>query len=296
MSRGFAHFAGCQTEGFCAALLCLVLETDPYASAALVGLVELSLGLEPGGLGALRGVRRLDRPEDTQTADLALAFLTREVFVLVRTRGQLNSPHAECSGESRTQPLLLGPTRLTNQLRAASRPALLWATLLHKLRASPNALTEQAVEHWENIVERTFGLNDAPFTGIDLAVQTVACLRELMRACAADVGERADEADLHLTGWTGNTARHEGWRWHGLSVPLAGPRGRRIGIYHYVEAPPENQYCEGTTWLELYTDDLNESFCFVEFNPTDLSAAALDAVRAAFFARWQDETERRSRG
>lgn len=293
MSRGFAHFEGSHTDGFCAALLCLVLESDPHASAALVGLVELSLGLEPGALGALRGARRLERADESADADLVLRFETREVFLQVRTRGQRPGPPADDPGVSPAQPLLLGPTRLTAPLRAGSRPALLWTTLLHKLRSSPSPLTQQAVEHWEGVVERTFGLNDTPFTGIDLAVQTVACLRELLRACAADIGERADEAELHLTGWAGNTAQHGGWRWHGLSVPLEGQRGRRVGIYHYIESPPENQYCEGTTWLELYTDDVNESFCFVELNPTDLSAASLDAVRAAFYARWQDETARR---
>lgn len=310
MDIGFGHFDRSHTENFSASVLCLLLEVEPAARAAVVTLIREAVARpDLPALGELVFVSREDRldPSETrawQRADLSLRF-EGGVLVLVEVKAHSWWPvehvrtqlaeQAASAGHVRDRQapfavVLLAPTGLAAQVRARGVPAISWATLCRALRATPSPLALKAVQHWEANVERPFGV-DQPFGGDEQSfaapIQRVAALRALLLACLDDIRERAEGVDLNLTGEGGAPRERPGWRWHGLSVPIkqsdrARARHRRIGLYWYVLG----DHRQGSAWLELYLAHDTEPEVSVPFDVSGFDAASLELIRDRFRVAW----------
>ncbi len=309
MDYGFAHFDRAHTENFCAAILCLVLETEPAARIALLSLLSTALqerGSPP--LGELRSVSREDRLDasasrEWQRADLSLRFEAGLVLVEVKAHSwwplehvckQLDEQAASAGHvRDRAAPLavvLLAPTGLASRVAASGRPAISWAALCRALRETPTPLVTRAVKHWEAHVERPFGVPQ-PFAGDEASfaepIQRVAALRALLVACLHDIQEQPDGVSLNLTGESGAPREKPGWKWHGMSVPIkhserATARHRRIGLYWYVEG----EQGAGSAWLELYLTR-DDKDVYVPFDVPGFDAASLELIRERFRAAFE---------
>lgn len=312
MNTGFAHFDASSNENFSSALLCLVLEADEAARLAFVRLVCRALNRDPDELGPLEDIRREERldPDDGRAyrrADLTLWFRDGLLLIEVKTHNAWDLQHvldqlaAQRGSQGpvtrRRAPLgvvLLAPSALASRVCAAKAHAVSWAAVMNALRANPNPFVEKAIKHWETNVERPFGLAQ-PVGDFMGSVQVVACLRAFLQACANDIDMRPAYPDLNLTGWDGGTFSGGGWRWHGVSVPTKGGPDARIGIYRYVEAPPGHEASKDGAWLELYVEDPNVEAHYIQFAPRDLSAEALDEVRAEFRRSWWEKQQKSQR-
>ena len=270
MPQGFDIFDRASTENFSAALLCLVIETDPDAKAAIVSLLEQRTALTLGQLQGAQRERRLEegRGRAYQRADICLRFSGGVVLIEVKTRNswdptevaeqleaQASSSGPITWGEAPAATLLLAPSVLAAQVEALTeRPVIRWPDLMERLRHLDGSLVSLALQHWNKRVERPIGLQQ-PFSAEALvaAIQPVACLRAFLEDCARSIGETPQRKKLDMTGQDGGTYEYGGWRWHGLSVPLTGGhRYRRIGIYHYIDTPDGSEADLDGPWLELY--------------------------------------------
>jgi len=307
LDTGFAHFDRSHTENFGAAVLCLVLETEPAARVAMVDLLTATLadrGLR--ALGKLTAVSREDRLDasasrEWQRADLSLRFEAGLVLVEVKAHAWWSLEHVckqldEQAGSAghvrqREAPLavvLLAPTGLAARVAASGRPAISWAGLCRLLRQSPTPLLTRAIQHWETHVERPFGVPQ-PFAGDEASfagpIQRVAALRALLVACLHDIQEQPDGASLNLTGESGAPREKPGWKWHGMSVPIrtserAKAKHARIGLYWYVEG----ESGAGAAWLELYLTHNDVEDVAVPFDVPDFDAPSLELMRERFRA------------
>lgn len=319
METGFSHFDRAHTENFCAAMLCLVLETEAAARAAVLNL--LSTALKARGLPALGELRSVSREErldasasrDWQRADLSLRFDAGLVLIEVKAHSwwpfthvckQLDEQAASAGHvRNRAAPLavvLLAPTGLAARVSASGRPAISWAALCRALRENPTPLVTRAVKHWEANVERPFGVPQ-PFAGDEASfagpIQRVAALRALLVACLHDIQEQPDGVSLNLTGESGAPREKPGWKWHGMSVPIkssgrATARSRRIGLYWYVEG----EQGAGSAWLELYLTHDNEEDVWVPFDAPGFDAASLELIRERFRAAFEVWNQGRTTG
>jgi hypothetical protein len=306
MNRGFAHFDGAHTENFSAAMLCLVLEVVPEASVAFAGLLEQALERQ---LGALRRVEREHRLDGTDTkgyqrADLCLWFESGDlVLVEVKTRWwpvdeviaqmkeQAASDGPVMARQMPSAVVLLAPTGLAasvvqvmNGSPSQQFAAMTWSSLMRALEPFKlQPIVAKAITHWQGHVERSFGLDGVGFDGVENSIQVIACLRELLRACATDIGERPEDG-LNLTGWAGESFELDGWRWHGMSVSLKPKDGRsgRLGLYYFTSAPSGEEASHRRWFLELYLHDPNVPHVWAPFDPLDLGPASLDAIRHQF--------------
>ena len=132
-------------------------------------------------------------------------------------------------------------------------------------------------------VDREMTLND-----FEQATTTIACLRQFLMECIADIGGSVHGERLHMTSADGKPRRGSGWAWHGLSVPFRSTSGKgRVGIYKYEEAPPGEENAREKLWLEAYVGDGDTPVAFVPFAPPSLSAKELGAVRMKLTAEWK---------
>jgi hypothetical protein len=313
MKNGFAHFDSSHRENFCAAVLLLAMEVDDAVKECIANLVRGRLGIDASSplLGFGREVR-LSATEDNEYArvDLCLRFGSPTglcyAFVEVKTHERWHAAHVADQvrdqaerkvargGERRVLGcVLLAPDRLCQRVRDADHlvQSITWPCLLEKLRAlrSPSPLTALSIQHLENNMDRSAGLDrEITLNQFEQAVTTLACLRQLLVDCITDVGGKVHGEPLYLTPGDGKPRRVGDWAWHGLAVPfsLGGRRGR-VGIYKYAEAPPGEENALDTLWLETYLGDGDVPVAFVKFTPPTLATKGLDAVRAALTEEWK---------
>jgi hypothetical protein len=312
MKTGFGHFDSSHRENFCAAILLLAMEVDDAVRELVASLVRAQLDIAPSApLLELGREARLAAAEDEDWArvDLCLLFGPRTApayaFVEVKTHGRWDATHVANQVRDQSErkvarggerhvlgSVLLAPERLCQSVRDVNKQVrvISWPSLFAKLRAlhSPSALTELAIQHLEETMDRPAGL-DRPITlsHFEQATTTIACLRQFLVECIADVGGSVHGERLYMTPGDGKPRRGNRWAWHGLSVPfsLGGQKGR-VGIYKYEEAPPGEESARETLWLEAYLGDGDTPVAFVAFAPPTLSAKDLDAARMALKTEW----------
>jgi hypothetical protein len=192
--------------------------------------------------------------------------------------------------------MLLAPQRLCERVRMAdaSVVTLTWRAMLKALRGvgSSSTLTAHALQHLEAHVDRPTGIEHRTMDGFDHATTTIACLRQFLQGCIADIGgSRA--TGFNTTPGDGEPFRDGGWAWLGFSVPFfLADRKWRVGIYQYLEAPPGEESACATRWLEAYEGDERSPSVFMQFSPATLAVHELDALRATFVRLWRARAER----
>lgn len=307
VAQGFSHFDGSHRENFCASLLLVLMEVEPQARAVVEKAVR-EVVREPAALGALLDFGREARLEpgtEGQVArtDIWLLFAAseskRHVFLEVKTHTRWRPDHVraqlvmqrESPGTVRRpypthDALLLAPGTLC---RAVNDRSLAWARLIQALRADvpSTAFTERAMQHLDAHADRTIGLSPNGVADLVRATSTVACLREFLQACVADLGGKCRERDLWLTPGNGAPGRGAGWAWHGLSVPFTRAGASfLLAIYRYVEAPVGGEEFLNGNWIEVYAVGRDEPEAIVPFDPTDLSPQALESFRGKLRTAW----------
>jgi hypothetical protein len=311
MKSGFAHFDDSHRENFCAAVLLLTLEIEDDVRAAIANAVLTALGITAACelVSAGREARLAVEDEEEGYARVDLWLLFRQgaehfyAFIEVKSherwdaravadqvtdqaahRRLVRSAH-EIRGS-----VLLAPARLCERVRLARDvPTLSWTTLLNSLRvcARTSRLTQHAVRHLEEHVDRPIGIADRTLSEFQQATTTIACLREFLAACVADIGGALTKG-LNMTPGDGEPLRWSGWAWHGISVPFTlDGKKHRLGIYNYIETPPGEEASLEMPWLEAYEDSAQDPIAFVPFNPPTLAPSALDAARAQFQSEWR---------
>jgi hypothetical protein len=121
--------------------------------------------------------------------------------------------------------VLLAPERVCRRVaaRAPAVRAIPWRRLVDELRALPSTspLTKLAIQHLEENVDRTAGL-DRPMTlnHFEQATTTIACLREFLVDCISEIDGHVQGDPLYMTPGDGKPHRGSGWAWHGIR-----PRG-----------------------------------------------------------------------
>jgi len=312
MKSGFSHFDGSHRENFLASVLLLAMENDDAVRDVVVRLVRDKLGIDTACpvTGLSREVRLAATADGRYArADLCIDFRSSAgqfcAFIEVKTHEGWDDGHVayQVSDQASRTPVrvprevrgsvLLAPERVCRWV--ASRDpevrVIPWRRLIGELRAlpSPSPLINLALQHLEENVDRTAGL-DRPMTlnHFEQATTTVACLREFLADCAADLGGSVHGEPLYLTPGDGKPRRGGGWAWHGLSVPfsLGGRRGR-VGVYKYADAPPGEQAALDTLWLEAYLCEGEMPVAFVRFAPATLATKELDEARAALNEEWK---------
>jgi hypothetical protein len=314
MKSGFAHFDNSHQENFCASVLLLAMEVDEGVKDAVVNLVRHELGIGAGTpLRSVSREARLTADEDDNWArvDLCLLFEPPNGFayafvelkthdrwspILVAQQLKDQSERKVVRGGERRVlgAVLLAPERLCRSVQAVDPEArvLSWPSLLSQLRALRSApvLTQLAIQHLEETMERPAGI-DRKMTLADFeqATTTIACLRQFLVACIADISGTTHGVPLYMTPGDGKPRRDGEWAWHGLSVPFsfAERRKGRVGIYKYEEVPAGEESARESLWLEGYIGDADTSAAFVRFTPSLLSTKELDVVRARFAAEWK---------
>jgi hypothetical protein len=312
MKSGFSHFDGSHRENFLSSVLLLAMENEDAVRDLVARLVRDRLGIDVACpvTGLSREVR-LGATADGKyaRADLCLDFNASTgpfcAFIEVKTHEGWEDSHVahQVADQASRTPVrvprtvrgsvLLAPERVC-RLVASLDPkvrAISWRCLIDDLRAlpAPSPLSKLAIQHLEENVDRTAGL-DRPMTLNDFeqATTTVACLREFLVDCAADLRGNVHGEPLYLTPGDGKPRRGGGWAWHGLSVPfsLGGQRGR-VGIYKYADAPISERAALDTLWLEAYLGESEMPVAFVKFAPATLATKELDAARAALNEEWK---------
>jgi hypothetical protein len=312
MKSGFSHFDGSHRENFLASVLLLAMESEDVVRDVVARLVRERLGIaEAYPVTGLSREVRLATTEDGKyaRADLCLDFDSPRgpfcAFIEVKTHQGWDGGHVAhqvADQASRTPArvprdargsILLAPERVCRWVASLDPTVrtIPWRQLINELRALPSTspLTKLAIQHLEENVDRAAGL-DRPMTlaHFEQATTTVACLREFLVDCAADIGGAVHGEPIYLTPGDGKPRRGSGWAWHGLSVPFSvGGQKGRIGIYKYADAPPGEQAALDTLWLETYLGDGEMPVAWVKFAPPTLAAKELDAVRADLGDAWK---------
>ncbi len=326
MKNGFAHFDRSGMENFCAAVLLLAMDVDDSVKERIAALVRKELDIaQTCPLQAWGREARLQSKEDRGYARVDLWLLFGPIadasyaFVEVKTHDHWDEIHVARqvrdqserrvtrSGERRVQgSILLAPERLCSRVQKVDGNVrfITWPRLLTELRAlrpSSSPLTDIAICHLEEKMDRPPGL-DRPISleYFEQAATTIACLREFLVECVADVGGHVKgrrSSRVFLTPGDGKPRKDGGWAWHGLAVPFSiGRQKGRIGIYKYSAAPPDETRAVETLWLEAYLDDTSVPFAALKFAPATLSSGQLDTVRAAFKNEWDARTKARQSG
>jgi hypothetical protein len=312
MKSGFSHFDGSHRENFLASVLLLAMENEEAVRELVARSVRDKLGIDPACpiIGLSREVR-LEATADGKfaRADLCLDFGASTgpfcAFIEVKTHDGWDDNHVahQVSDQASRTPVrvprdvrgsvLLAPERVCRLVasRDPKVPTIPWRHLIDDLRAlpSPTQLSKLAIQHLEENVDRTAGI-DRPITLNDFeqATTTIACLREFLVDCAVDLGGNVHGEPLYLTPGDGRPRRGAGWAWHGLSVPFSvGGQKGRLGIYKYADAPPGEQAALDALWLEAYLGDDAMPAVFVKFAPASLAAKELEAARAGFIEEWR---------
>ncbi len=321
MKNGFAHFDGSHRENFCAAVLLLVMEVDPTVTSFVTRTVLARLGIadEPKLIGFGREAR-LSKTEDDEYArvDIWLLFEAQPApfyaFVELKTHDAWDAAHvahqvrdqssrtlAAKAGQIRGS-ILLAPDRLCRRVSEIddTLPVIAWEALLQGLRhlRSESAVTAHAILHFEEQMEHPPGINK-PMTLVDFeeATTTVACLKQFLMDCVADLKGSVHGEPLYMTPGDGRPRSGGGWAWHGFAVPfsLRGQKGR-IGIYKYAEAPPLEAEALSSLWLEVFLGDPDRPILSTRFTPRMLSRDCLDEVRSELATAWQELNRQGQRG
>jgi hypothetical protein len=309
MRSGFAHFDQTHRENFCAAVLLLTMEVDDLAKQAVADLVRGALGISaPCELVSFGREARLATREDEPYArvDLWLLFRSSEPFyafvevkthdqwdaasVAAQVRDQATRPRLVSSKHAIRGSVLLAPDRLCDRVRAADGtiPTLPWAQLLRTLKLLPTSsqLTQHAIRHLEENVDRPTGIADRTLNDFEHATTTVACLRQFLKGCIAEV-EGTRLTGFNTTPGDGEPLRWSGWAWYGVSVPFTLDEDKyRLGIYKYVSTPPGEESARDVLWLEAYAGDDPNPVAFLKFDPPTLAPPELDKFRAEFKREW----------
>jgi hypothetical protein len=304
----FSHFDSSHRENFIAALLLFAMELDEPMKQAVADIVRGELGI--GSDNRLLSFGREARLEtgvegDYARVDLWFLFGTTEpfyAFVEVKTHdrwsaeGVRHQVEDQCQRTTVRNPhrvhgsLLLGPDRLVRGVGAGVR-SISWHNFLARLPApaARSPVVDHAIRHIEDNMERPAGLSRSlSLADFEHATTTVACLRQFILDCIADIGGDVRGDPMYLTPADGTPRRAGGWAWHGLSVPfiLKGQRGR-LGVYKYADAPEVERAALETLWLEAYLGEDEMPRLSVSFAPPSLSAADLRTARAGFVAHWK---------
>jgi hypothetical protein len=308
---GFAHFDGSHRENFSAAVLLLAMEVDP-AVALLVSqtiCARLDIRGEPNLLAFGREAR-LNKTEDDDYArvDIWLLFDGQPeafyAFVELKTHDNWDAAHvahqvrdqssrelAMKAGRIRGS-MLLAPDRLCRRVREidADLPLIAWEKLLQALRGlrSVSTLTTHAIRHFEEQMEHPPGINKPMTLGdFEEATTTVACLKQFLMDCVAELKGSVHGEPLYMTPGDGRPKSGGGWAWHGFAVPfsLRGQRGR-IGIYKYSEVPPLEAETVNSLWLEVFLGDPERPMLSTRFAPGTLSRECLDDARSELARAW----------
>jgi hypothetical protein len=316
---GFAHFDGSHRENFCAAVLLLIMELDHAVRSFVSRTVLTRLGVtgEPELLGFGREAR-LSKTEDGDYArvDIWLLFAGQAepfyAFVEVKThdswkesgvteqvRDQSRRKLAVKAGHIRGS-VLLAPARLCRRVRKidGDLPFIAWEELVQGLRSlrSESTLNTHAIQHFEEQMEHPPGINK-PMTlaEFEQVTTTVACLKQFLMDCVAELKGNVDGDPLYMTPGDGRPRSGGGWAWHGFAVPfsLGGQRGR-IGIYKYSEAPPLEAETMQSLWLEVFLGDPDRPVLSLRFAPTTLSRECLDEARGELARAWAVERSKRA--
>ena len=131
--------------------------------------------------------------------------------------------------------MLLAPDRLCRRVREidADLPLIVWEELLQDLRGlrSVSTLTTHAIRHFEDQMEHPPGINK-PMTLADFeeATTTVACLKQFLMDCVAELKGSVHGEPLYMTPGDGRPRSGGGWAWHGFAVPDGGHFTRAIGL------------------------------------------------------------------
>ncbi len=317
MKNGFAHFDGSHRENFCAAVLLLVMEVDPTVASFVARTVLARFGIadELNLLGFGREAR-LSKTEDDEYArvDLWLLFEARPepfyAFIELKThdgwdaarvadqvRDQSSRKLAVKAGQIRGS-VLLAPDRLCRRVSEIDGmlPVLAWEALVQGLRElrSESALTTHAIRHFEEQMEHPPGI-DRPMTLVDFeeATTTVACLKQFLMDCVAELKGGVHGEPLYMTPGDGRPRSGGGWAWHGFAVPfsLRGQKGR-IGLYKYAEAPPLEAETMSSLWLEVFLGDPDRPILSTRFAPLTLSRDCLDEARRELATAWEELNRR----
>jgi hypothetical protein len=315
MKSGFSHFDSSHRENFCAAVLLLTMEVDDAVKDLVANIVRAELDIDASWelLGFGREARLVKTDDDNYArVDLWLLFGPSSdpsyAFIEVKTHEGWDAEqvvHQVLDQAERALArsarrihgcVLLAPERLCQRVQGHGVRAITWTRLLQDLRMlrSPSPLTELAISHLEEQMDRPAGL-DRPITmdQFEQATTTVGCLRQFLLDCIRDVGGRVKGVQLYTAHGDGRPGRASGWAWHGLSVPFAlGAQKGRIGIYRYAEAPPGDESALQTLWLEAYLGEGDVPLAFVKFAPATLAAKELDVARAELKAEWERRAPR----
>lgn len=212
--------------------------------------------------------------------------------VAAQVLDQANRPRLARGGDRIAGSVLLAPDRLCARVRevAPDVPTLSWSTLMERVRArsADSRLTQHVLRHLEAHVERPTGIANRTLSGFQEATTTVACLRQFLVSCVAEIGG-GRAGGLNTTHGDGEPYRWNGWAWFGVSVPFSLQDEKyRLGIYEYVETPPGEEPARDSLWLEAYVGDNPVPVAFTKFNPATLASKELDAARAAFLEAWRN--------
>ena len=311
MKSGFAHFDSSHRENFCAAVVLLTMEIDAEVKALLADLVLKAL--EVPGAPPLLGFGREARLDGTETdnyarVDLWLLFGAQTgpfyAFVEVKTHENWDATHVahqvrDQAGRSVARSarrihgsVLLAPERLCQRVRDIDDevPFIAWRHLLREMQALPasSALASHAIRHIEDQMDHPPGIERSmSVLQFEEATTTIACLKQFLMDCIADLKGSVHGEPLYMTPGDGRPRRGGGWAWHGLAVPFAlGGRKGRIGIYKYAEAPPGESEALESLWLEVYLGDGGQPVTFSKFAPTTLGREQLDEIRANLKRDW----------
>lgn len=311
VSNAFSHFDNAHRENFCAAVLLLVMELEPDARALVARLVRTQLGIDgQAQLMSFGREARLAKGDDNGYArvDIWLLFEGQPepffAFVEVKTHAHWETDHVgnqvldqarrrvAASARQVRGSVLLAPKRLCESVRN-SQPevrAVSWQSLLREMETLKPAseLLTHAIHHIEEQMEHPPGLPRAlTLSDFEQAATTVACLRQFLVDCVADLGGRMHGSPLYLTPGDGRPRRAGGWAWHGLAVPFTlDGRSGRIGIYKYTEVPVGETDALDSLWLEVYLGEDDQPQAVTRFSPSTLSTESLELVRRELASAW----------
>jgi hypothetical protein len=304
----FSHFDNSHRENFIAALLLFAMELDEPMKAAVANVVREKLGIaQSSRLLSFGREARLEVGAEGDYARVDLWFLFDAddpfyAFVEVKSHDDWDAESVrhqvedQCRRTTVRNPrrvqgsLLLGPDRLVRRV-GSSVKSISWHNFLARLPAGAtrSSVVDHAIRHIEDNMERPAGLpRSLTLAEFEQATTTMACLRQFLLDCIADIDGDVRGDPLYLTPADGTPRRAGGWAWHGLSVPfvLKGQRGR-LGLYKYADAPDVEREALDTLWLEAYLGEDEMPRLSVSFAPPSLSAADLQSARARFVVRWK---------
>lgn len=319
MKSGFGHFDDSHRENFCAAALLLTMDVEPAVKEVVGESVREALGLpesfEVMNFGREARLAVADEEDGYARVDLWLLFRSgderRYGFVEVKTHDrwsaeevagqvldQASRPRLARGGEQIAGSVLLAPDRLCARVREVEPrvPTISWSTLIARVRAKCGdaRLTQHVLRHLEAHVERPTGIANRTLSGFQEATTTIACLRQFLVSCVAEIGG-GRASGVNTTPGDGEPYRWNGWAWFGVSVPFSLQDEKyRLGIYQYVEAPPGEESARETLWLEAYVGDNPVPIAFVKFDPPTLGSKDLDAIRTSFVEVWRNRQAQRS--